>query len=249
MVYARQIEGVTLTFGVSGRLIMNALVMYDHQTDSLWSQFVGEAVDGALDGIELELIPSRLTTMGEWTREHPETIVLDRGFPGGAIDPYRGYYLEARTGVVPESNRDDRLVEKSLVVGITTDTAQKAYPFGALLSVGALNDTFQDRDLVLFMNTSEGGITLNDPGGSYDGNGGSVEVFDRTVGGRTLSFKEFDDLHAYDLETRSTWDKRTGVAVRGEFEGQQLIRIPAFAAFWFGWSDYYPDTEVYESGS
>ena len=39
--YAREIEGRELTFGVSGKLIMNALVLYDRQTDSLWSQFLG----------------------------------------------------------------------------------------------------------------------------------------------------------------------------------------------------------------
>jgi hypothetical protein len=35
MVFAREIQGQVLTFGVSGKLIMNAVVMYDHQTDSL----------------------------------------------------------------------------------------------------------------------------------------------------------------------------------------------------------------------
>ena len=35
---------------MSGKLIMNALVMYDHQTDTLWSQFLGEGVKGPLIG-------------------------------------------------------------------------------------------------------------------------------------------------------------------------------------------------------
>jgi hypothetical protein len=34
-VYARQVEGTVYTFGVSGKLIRNAMVMYDHQTRSL----------------------------------------------------------------------------------------------------------------------------------------------------------------------------------------------------------------------
>ena len=29
---------------------MNALVMYDHQTDTLWSQFLGKSVKGPLTG-------------------------------------------------------------------------------------------------------------------------------------------------------------------------------------------------------
>ena len=43
MVYAREVNGEELTFGVSGLLLRDALVMFDHQTDSLWSQFIGKA--------------------------------------------------------------------------------------------------------------------------------------------------------------------------------------------------------------
>ena len=35
-----------LTFGVDGSLIYNSLVMYDRETNSRWSQFLGRAVDG-----------------------------------------------------------------------------------------------------------------------------------------------------------------------------------------------------------
>ena len=42
--YGREINGRVHTFGVSGKLIMNALVMYDHQTDTLWSQFLSRGV-------------------------------------------------------------------------------------------------------------------------------------------------------------------------------------------------------------
>ena len=249
MVYARNVEGVTLTFGVSGRLIMNALVMYDRQTDSLWSQFVGEAVDGPLNGLKLELLPSRLTTMGEWAREHPDTLVLDRGFPGAAFDQYQSYYMDFQSGVLGETNRDDRLYQKDLVVGIATETGQKAYPFGILRTEGAVNDTFQGLALALFMNTSGEVITPFEAGATGNTRGGAVEAFDRTVAGKTLNFKEFDELHVYDVETRSTWDKRTGVAVRGELEGHRLTPIQSLVAFWFGWSDFYPDTEVYEPES
>jgi hypothetical protein len=42
-VYAGEIEGQMLTFGVSGKLIMNGLVMYDSETGSQWSQVIGQA--------------------------------------------------------------------------------------------------------------------------------------------------------------------------------------------------------------
>ena len=42
--------------------MLSALVMYDEQTDSLWSQFLGEAVEGPLKETKLELVPSQLLT-------------------------------------------------------------------------------------------------------------------------------------------------------------------------------------------
>ena len=64
--YGREINGELLTFGVSGKLIMNALVMYDHQTDTLWSQFLRRGVKGKLAGTELEVIPVTQTTWAAW---------------------------------------------------------------------------------------------------------------------------------------------------------------------------------------
>jgi len=42
-VYARTVGSRTLTFGVSGMLYRDALVMYDRETESLWSQVHGLA--------------------------------------------------------------------------------------------------------------------------------------------------------------------------------------------------------------
>ncbi len=41
---------------------MNALVMYDHQTRTLWSQFLRKGVSGVLTGTELEVVPVTQTT-------------------------------------------------------------------------------------------------------------------------------------------------------------------------------------------
>ena len=44
--YARKVDNRTLTFGVSGLLVRNSLVMYDRETGSLWSHLSGKALDG-----------------------------------------------------------------------------------------------------------------------------------------------------------------------------------------------------------
>jgi hypothetical protein len=77
-VYGRIINGEEHTFGVSGKLIMNALVMYDHQSNTLWSQFLRKGVRGELAGTELEVIPVTQTTWESWRDLHPDTLVLDK---------------------------------------------------------------------------------------------------------------------------------------------------------------------------
>jgi hypothetical protein len=77
-VYAREIEGQEFTFGVSGKLIRNVLVMYDRQTGSLWSQLLGEAIDGDMVGASLSFLPSWMMSWKEWKAMHPDTVALDK---------------------------------------------------------------------------------------------------------------------------------------------------------------------------
>ena len=97
-----------MTFGVSGKLIMNSLVMYDRETESLWSQFLGEAVEGPLSGSSLELLPAQLTSWSAWREQHPNTLYLKTG--GIPFDPYLDYYYSHRSGVIgkPESTEGHR---------------------------------------------------------------------------------------------------------------------------------------------
>ena len=109
---------------------MNALVMYDHQTRTLWSQFLRKGVKGPLAGVEFEVIPVTQTTWSAWKELHPDTVAL-RKFSSGS-DTYKGYYQSRSPGVLGESTRDDRLGRKELVLGVDADGATKAYAFNAL---------------------------------------------------------------------------------------------------------------------
>ena len=55
--FDRTLGDQVLDFGTSGKLYQSALIMYDRQTESLWSHFTGEAVAGELTGTELERFP------------------------------------------------------------------------------------------------------------------------------------------------------------------------------------------------
>ena len=88
MVHRRSINDQVIVFGNQGALWGNAMTMFDHETGSVWSQPLGEAILGPARGATLDLLPSTLTTWGEWRRMHPDTKALDApGRPSGfALD-------------------------------------------------------------------------------------------------------------------------------------------------------------------
>jgi hypothetical protein len=52
------------------------MTWFDHDTGTIWSQPLGEAIVGPLKGVSLELLASTLTEWGEWKRLHPDTRAL-----------------------------------------------------------------------------------------------------------------------------------------------------------------------------
>ena len=234
--YARDFEGQPepLTFGVSGKLIRNALVMYDRQTDTLWSQFLGVAVQGELQGTPLEPLPSTLTDWATWKRLHPDTIVLDQG--GERFDPYSRYYVDGSAGVLGERNADERLDRKEFVLGIQLPGLQKAYAFRDLSETPVVNDRLGEQELLVV----------------FDAGAATGVAFDRTVEGRELSFELVEDgpeelLAIRDRETGTLWAGLTGEAIEGELAGTQLEQLTFTQVFWFAWTDFFPDAPLYEA--
>lgn len=76
MVHSREVNGEVLSFGNQGDLHNNAMTLFDHGTGTIWSQPFGSAIIGELEGAELELQPSTLTTWGAWKSEFPNSIAL-----------------------------------------------------------------------------------------------------------------------------------------------------------------------------
>lgn len=140
VVYDRRVDGRTLTFGVSGKLYRNSLIMYDRETDSLWSHLLGAAVVGRMKGSRLETIASTFTQWADWRRTHPDTLVLepDLGPYGGKA--YREYLANLRGAGPGAPSKDTRLPSKALVLGILAPGA-KAYAFEDLERLGRIRDT------------------------------------------------------------------------------------------------------------
>jgi hypothetical protein len=227
-VYSREVEGQVLEFGVSGKLVMNVLVMYDRQTDTLWSQLLGEGIRGPLKGVELDFVPAEHTTWEDWKSRHPDTLALIKGYSGN-FDNYAGYYNSSSAGAIGESNRDGRLSTKEFVIGVALGNEAAAYPFRSLSATPVVNDHVGGTPvLVVFDPESANGF-----------------VYDRRIDSQELEFELVGQNQLIDRDTGTLWDLFSGEALEGDYVGQVLQRVKSTRSFWFGWSDFYPDTRVH----
>lgn len=150
--YARRVKGETYTFGVSGNLYRSNVLMYDHQTESLWLQVKREAVTGPLTGTRLKTLRSTITTWAKWKKRHPDTRVLttDTGHRRNYdVDPYADYY-KSRRGLFASFFRGGPGEEaKVMVAGFELGEKQKAYPMSAIREKGELRDLIGDREIII----------------------------------------------------------------------------------------------------
>ncbi len=226
------VDGRSLTFGVSGLLYNDNLVMYDHQTNTLWSQLVGQAMRGALRGEQLSTLPVIMTSWGAWKTLRPDTLVLSArqmGRQDAIIDPYAGYYTSGAAGFSSELERNEALPAKLLVIGLLAGKEARAYPLPTVQAEKIINDQINSLPTLLFFDE-----TLQ-----------STFTYRREVNGQILTFMLADDVFLYDLETGSVWNGRTGQAIDGPLTGTELPQLSGPLAFWFAWSAIYPQTDVY----
>jgi hypothetical protein len=150
-VYAREVDGQVLSFGVSGLLWNDNVLMYDRQSESLWSQVKREAVAGPRTGARLRVLPSTVTTWEKWRRRHPETLVLttDTGHRRDYTkDPYEDYYRSKR-GMFSVFRGGPGEKAKELVVGVELDGVARAYPVSHVRNSGHIRDRVGTTDLVV----------------------------------------------------------------------------------------------------
>lgn len=134
MVYSGKVDDKVFTFGVSGRLYKSNVLIYDHQTESLWSQLKETAISGPMVGRKLKRISAERTAWKHWLKKHPQTKVLsaDTGYYRDyKIDPYEGYY-RALGIMFPVGDVRTDLPAKEMVLGVEINGAAKAYPLSLL---------------------------------------------------------------------------------------------------------------------
>ena len=153
LVYQSKVGGKVLKFGVSGLLYNSDVLLYDRQTETLWSQILSKGVNGPMKGQKLTMVPSSQTSWASWLEKHPNTKVLstDTGFSRDYRRSPYGDYDENKDTYFPVSARSRAYHPKERVLGITINGKHKAYPFVELgkLSANTLKDNFQGQDLTI----------------------------------------------------------------------------------------------------
>jgi hypothetical protein len=157
--YRREVEGKTLSFGVSGLVYNSNFLLYDRETESLWLQFTGEAIAGPMAGKKLERIPIRQELLGTWLSRHPLSRVLSRPIPTKIDYRYSRYtrYMVEDKVIFPVKARDDRFHAKELVLGVVVDGRPRAY-LGSLVTAagGKVEDEIAGKKIGLVYSTDDG---------------------------------------------------------------------------------------------
>ncbi len=229
ILYNTEHDGVNHEIGTSGFLYRSNKLMYDKDTQSLWNTLWGKPVIGELADkyIELERMSVVTTTWGEWKKRHPGTKVLSldtghkRDYSEGAA--YREYFATDELMFnVPKL--DKRLKNKDEVLGLVfSQRADK--PLAISVDYLSKNPVFHkqigDIDFVVLTDKS-----------------GAARVYEA----KGLKFKNWDQESSVTDVNGKKWllteSKLTSP------DGNELFRLPAHRAFWFGWYGAYSNTEL-----
>ena len=153
MVFHAVINSKLLNFGVSGLLYNSDVLMYDKQTQSLWSQLMMQAISGDMSGETLDMFSSDHTTWKDWKARYPETKVLsaETGYSRNYNEsPYEDYE-ESATLYFPVEEISDEYSVKEQIFGIEVGGKYRAYAYSELKKHGGnrLEDNLNNVDFTI----------------------------------------------------------------------------------------------------
>lgn len=164
------VDGRVLHFGASGLLYNSDVLLYDRETESLWSQLLTKAVTGQYRGTELTMLPVQHTTWRDWKRLHPSSLVLSNntGYKRDyGRDPYSGYEQSRKLYFPVNNTAPKRYHPKEIVLGVEIDGVYKAYPFIELNKNNKekFTDTVNDKLLFIHWTSHENSAYIIDDKG------------------------------------------------------------------------------------
>jgi len=224
--------GRSFRFGTSGLLYESNKLMFDENTNSLWSTFEGRPVVGALvgAGLVLRLRPVVTTTWREWRTAHPGTTVLsldtgyERDYSEGAA--YRDYFASDRL-MFGVSRVDRRLGAKDEVLVMRLPTSSGRAPIAIDLRL------LRSHRVYAFTHEAAKYLVLTTAAGAN-------RVY-------ALDTAPFAPQPARDVLVDATghrWRVTEDALLPEQTGARAAPRVAAQRAFWFGWYAQYPDTRL-----
>jgi hypothetical protein len=211
------------SFGVSGSLVNNNLIMYDRTTDSRWPQILGTAMSGSLKGTSLEEFRVIWTTWKRWRERYPATVVLskDTGYarnyhrdPYGSYTPIRGYYAKGHPPLFPLMHQDKRLDPKEVIIGARTENGTIVFKKGALREQKVMNGELGRTVYTAF----------------YDPSLDTAYIYKNT------ERKRFTYRNGRFTDGQAQWTADT----------MPLMPVNTLDAMWFAWAAFYPKARLYD---
>lgn len=214
-----------MTFGVSGKLWKDALVMYDHQTGSLWSHVTGEAIRGPMKETSLETYPTTQTTWKAWKQMQPDTKALEK--PELNQSHYTSYDASTeKLGIFGRQLSRSQLEGKTKVIGFVLDKEAFVAPLQELSSDSTMRIDVKETPVLIYTDNSGKGVYVWE-----------VKINDEISGFAIRKASSY----RITTDTGATLNLMSGAS---DNPNLTLERIHSTQAYWFGWHNFYPNTEV-----
>ncbi|MEM9465900.1 MAG: DUF3179 domain-containing protein [Actinomycetota bacterium] len=243
LAYDRRLGDRILDFGTSGELFNSSLVMYDRQTESLWTHFDSRAVVGHLTGEKLDTFSVQTTSWEQFRDAHPDGLVLslDTGFDRQyGRNPYFGYDTPGENPFLFDGAADPRLDPKERVIAVRDDTDPAVVvPLSAAFEAGAFAFDAHGRSLVAVVDP---GVSSPLDAGQVDEgfDQGAAAVYVNELDGVPLELSRTDDGFL-DVVSGLTFDV-FGVATDGS--GVRLEPVEHLDTFWFAIAAFEPEAQI-----
>lgn len=220
-VYSAKVYDREETFRLVGMDHFNAM-LEDASTHSWWRQATGEAVTGPLEGMRLNEFAATQTTLREWFRLHPNSMVMqpDSTFSTDYAD-MDSYDTGLNRG---ELTTTDTLSwqPKSWVVGIELDSYNsRAFDWNRLKQERIIHENIGNRAVLLVLGKD----------------GKSFFAYERPDRNDTFTMRN-DSLFC----GSKSWN-----LLGNPFDSAQegLKKVNAYQEFWHSWSTFHPHTTRY----
>ncbi len=231
--YDARVHGQPRTFGVRG-LYNGTHILADVETDTFWTPFLGEAMNGPDRGLRLERRRLDQATWVDWLELHPQSMVafgtpemrLGHGSEDSPGSPGLGGRM--RSSIL---HVDERLPENQLVLGVVIGELARAYPLPRLEAAGPLLvDRLGEQALVV----------LHKPGTWL-----AAAFKPEARRNQPLTFRVNDAGAIIDGTTGSRWSV-AGIAKEGPLAGQVLDPVQYSLEEWYIWAAQHPQTSITE---